>query len=420
MPWLDQTSGGLPSPESWGPPAQQLQQDILDELSDHLDCALSRELRETNDGDEASARERVLTRFGNPRKLARSLWFAAIKEQVMSNRIMMGTNIVLAIAVVAICVFTISAMNRNNEVTKALLAKLEMLQTSNEQPAELGQWCHIYIRVLGLTPSESLEGYLVKIKGDAFDPGKPEWLDSTTDAKGKARFGPIRPGSYTLTICDENDVTHKRQIIAYPGMKNTYDVQWRTISGDFAPVTINITLPEIIREYVEFVRIQFHSDPLVFSSETGEWSDESTYTSLLVHKDGRGFHVTPKSWQFDKSHNEELVHIDRNLASLKSQIPFDSTRKYRVHSVDYIFRKPATDGDNNESNRYIVIEFRELAGRTPIDYLNRVETRYQAVSGEVTNWQIELPPFPRAATVIRTLRARGIISESDTRYPSAQ
>lgn len=420
MPWLEETSRGLPDPEPWGKEAGQLQQDILDELSDHLDCALSRELRETTDGDEASARARVLKKFGNPRKLARNLWLAAMKEQVMSNRIMMATNIVLAIAVLAICIYTISAMKQNNEATEALLARLEMLQSSNEQPAELGQWCRINIRVLGITPSESLEGYLVKIKGDAFDPGKPVWLDSTTDVKGEARFGPIRPGSYTLNIWDENDVKHKRQIIAYPGMKNSHEVQWRTISGDFAPVTISVTLPEVIREYVEFVRIQFHSDPLVFSSEKGEWSDESTYTSLLVHKDGRGFHVTPKSWQFDTSHNEELVHIDRNVASLKSQIPFDSTRKYRVHSVDYIFRKPATDEDNHESNRYIAIEFRELAGRTPIDYLNRVETRYQAVSGEVTNWQIELPPFPRATTVISTLRARGIIPESDARYPSAQ
>ncbi|MFH1299826.1 MAG: hypothetical protein ABIK07_02100, partial [Planctomycetota bacterium] len=63
-----------------------LRQDIIDELSDHFVCALNREL--LKNPDEQTAKQRVLNQFGDPIKIACQLWLDAMKEKIMSQRIM--------------------------------------------------------------------------------------------------------------------------------------------------------------------------------------------------------------------------------------------------------------------------------------------------------------------------------------------
>ncbi len=58
-----------------------LRQDIADELADHLQNALRRQLLTTP--DETSARLQVVDRFGDPQRLARQLWFEAMQEKIM-------------------------------------------------------------------------------------------------------------------------------------------------------------------------------------------------------------------------------------------------------------------------------------------------------------------------------------------------
>ena len=59
-----------------------LRDDILDELADHLACSYRRELM--RGADTATARQRVLERFGDPAALARRLWFDAKKAKIMA------------------------------------------------------------------------------------------------------------------------------------------------------------------------------------------------------------------------------------------------------------------------------------------------------------------------------------------------
>jgi hypothetical protein len=79
----DDIAADLPAPRDDEP--ESLRRDIVDELSDHLHCALHRELhvpaqtasggREAAESDPATAaHRRVLSRFGNPAALARRLW----------------------------------------------------------------------------------------------------------------------------------------------------------------------------------------------------------------------------------------------------------------------------------------------------------------------------------------------------------
>ena len=62
---------------------------------------MRRELRRTD--DETAARRAVLNRFGDPKRIAYRLWFDAMKESIMSQRISLVTNVILAAACVTIC-----------------------------------------------------------------------------------------------------------------------------------------------------------------------------------------------------------------------------------------------------------------------------------------------------------------------------
>ena len=122
----------LPSPRDDEP--ESLRADIIDELADHLQCAIRREeLRsasepwgsapreETNDAsdcgrspDPSSARSpdratqtaynRALARFGDPRTIARKLWWDAMSRRIMMRRITITT---VSLAATAACIMAV-------------------------------------------------------------------------------------------------------------------------------------------------------------------------------------------------------------------------------------------------------------------------------------------------------------------------
>lgn len=88
----------LPAPRDDEPP--QLRSDIADELADHLHCAYRREV--LKDGDDESARHRVLERFGDPKKLARRLWWQAMWSRIMGQRLLAGLQWMVSLAAVTL------------------------------------------------------------------------------------------------------------------------------------------------------------------------------------------------------------------------------------------------------------------------------------------------------------------------------
>ena len=94
MDWRNDLAAQLPVPRDDEPAS--LRQDIVDELSDHLACALNRELLRSRDNQVA--RDEVLRRFGNPSHVARQLWIDAMKERIMSQRLTLILMTVVASA----------------------------------------------------------------------------------------------------------------------------------------------------------------------------------------------------------------------------------------------------------------------------------------------------------------------------------
>jgi len=194
--WPETIAKGLPNPRSGEPPS--LRQDIIDELSDHLSCAMTREFCRTP--DESQARKAVLARFGDPVRIACQLWFAAMKETIMKERIVMAGVVVAALACIVTAVVAWTAVRENQAVNRALLAKLESLVKGPEPESTTADWVKVVVRLReGSADGPPVAGTSVTLEGDAFGTGYCA-LREITDGSGMAMFGPIRPGEYGLRM----------------------------------------------------------------------------------------------------------------------------------------------------------------------------------------------------------------------------
>jgi multidrug efflux pump subunit AcrB len=99
-----------------------LRQEIIDELSDHFACALNRELHKNP--DEQLARGRVLEQFGDPIKVARQLWLEAMKEKIMSQRILTGVAVVMAVCGFIVVGLVWSMMKESQAFNNRMMAQM--------------------------------------------------------------------------------------------------------------------------------------------------------------------------------------------------------------------------------------------------------------------------------------------------------
>lgn len=197
MDWPDLVSEGLPPPRSDEP--VRLRQDIADELADHLACALSRERRRAD--DETAARRAVLDRFGDPKAIARRLWFDAMKEIIMRERLVLVLAGVLLITVLVGGLLTWQSMKLNREVNQAILAKLDSMNAPAARAEVPENWSKAKIRLVRGSPDgPPIKGTRVELLGKAFDDTDKTSLEATTDDQGVAMFGPVRPGKYGIRI----------------------------------------------------------------------------------------------------------------------------------------------------------------------------------------------------------------------------
>ncbi len=134
MAGRDDLLADLPAPHADEPPT--LRQDIADELADHLKCAAQRE--SFHHLDPADIERRVLARFGDPRKIARQLWFEAMKEILMSQKILLGFVGLLTIIAATACGLVWSlAKDFQTAAQASQAATAELLKQGREANQEL-------------------------------------------------------------------------------------------------------------------------------------------------------------------------------------------------------------------------------------------------------------------------------------------
>jgi hypothetical protein len=119
MDWPPDLAAWLPAPRDDEP--AELRRRIAAELRDHWDLALARERLIC--GDEEEAAQRVLRRFGDPRSIARRLWFDAMKERIMTQRILIATCLVVSAAATAAVALAWRMAGQSAQAGQALLAQ---------------------------------------------------------------------------------------------------------------------------------------------------------------------------------------------------------------------------------------------------------------------------------------------------------
>jgi len=184
-----------------------LRQDIADEILDHLECGVRRELL-INKSNEILARQRVLDRFGDPREVARKLWFQAMWSQIMSQRVVLGS----ALFSMVICVLVIGMlgwiMQQQQQANAALLENIAKLIPSDPplvtpSPTLANSKCHLTARVtLGSPEGEPAVGASV-IVSKAMELGGSSGhhrVSQSVDDSGFVDFGLADPGRFEIQV----------------------------------------------------------------------------------------------------------------------------------------------------------------------------------------------------------------------------
>lgn len=252
MDWPEIIIEGFPGPRDGEPP--DLRRDIADELNDHLACAMQRELRRTD--DPAVAENAVLDRFGNPKRIARQLWWDAMKEQIMKDRIMIGMMILTLVICAVVGFFAWQMVQQGQQVNRAILARLAELNVpakSAAQPeiatdlARVTFRCYDRLDQQGKTERHAADMVSISLTGHAFNDAQQDTITQNTDNQGVTTFGPVRPGKYTWSISPTGYEAQSGSVALYPGTigEQVIDIPARQ---ELATITIQANWPADLKQ----------------------------------------------------------------------------------------------------------------------------------------------------------------------------
>ena len=217
-----------------------LRQEIIDELSDHFACALNRELHKNP--DEQLARKRVLEQFGDPIKVARQLWLDAMKEKIMSQRIMTGVSVVMAVCGFIVVGLVWSMMKESQAFNTRMMAQLAEIASRPQPviPAERDQKILEQLKALkeeqqaaANASSEGMNQISFQLVQDSKD-RKPAvgftgtltksgdrleafTLKASSNAEGILDFGKLPWGSYYLNLNSPWGEYYSQSVSVIPG-----------------------------------------------------------------------------------------------------------------------------------------------------------------------------------------------------------
>jgi hypothetical protein len=201
----------LPPPRDDEPAS--LRQDIVDEIRDHIQCSLRRELL-VGRGDETQARQRVLNRFGNPHVVARRLWFQAMWSRIMTQRLVIGSlvcSMMVSITLVVMVGVLMGRMDQQQRDQQAFNMVLIEKMGSLMIPAETAtprdpNWNHLQIKLTTGTesgpPATDVQVFVSRQPaiGEVLPRAYDAWRHVTVDQTGLADCDGVTPGNYTAKV----------------------------------------------------------------------------------------------------------------------------------------------------------------------------------------------------------------------------
>lgn len=298
-------SASDPIVESLPPPRDdepaELRSDITDELNDHLDCAVQRELLRGK--DETQARRSAIQRFGDIPKIARQLWWDAMKERIMKTRILWSLGIVTVVVVILFCAFVVMIQI---ELIQTMREEMKAAQTRVVAPPASPEWGSLTITLLD-AQSNPLAGHPVRIKGKMYSSDTDLDLKFEADNDGRVKIDPIRTGTgYEMWIEGQEGWQYfigEDNLVLRPGEDRTLTVQQPPIKPA-GQVSFTFEWPD----YPELQDAQFI---YLFTSKPIKTADSGTWS-------------TPQHW--------ELIANRTEVQSLKTITMSPSEYRYQVVS----------------------------------------------------------------------------------------
>jgi len=259
MTWPPDIADELPTPRDDEPAS--LRQDIADELADHLLSAFTRELHFTP--EEPKARENVLDRFGDPRRIARQLWFDALKEKIMSQRFQLVLSSLMTIACLGAFAMMAFMLRDSREVNATLLEKLASLAArqpvvQSAPPAEEAPRSMDWVRAkfklsLGEKGGPPAAGFRLQVNGALGETEKNGnvtygVVEETAGPDGIVDLGFFRYGSYSISVSAPWGEYLSRQLALRPGQPPVREIICPAAAPEEADVKFHVQWPDDLKE----------------------------------------------------------------------------------------------------------------------------------------------------------------------------
>jgi hypothetical protein len=332
----DPIADSLPPPRDDEP--ADLRSDIIDELSDHLDCAVQRELLRGK--DETDARRTAIQRFGDIPKIARQLWWDAMKERIMTGRVSLALSIGVVFLMGIFGMLGWQIMQDQRELNQRVLTKLESLP-SGPKPGlaepRSPEWGSLTITLLD-AQSNPLAGHPVRIKGKMYSSDTDLDLKFETDNDGRVKIDPLRTGTgYEMWIESQEGWLYfidKNNLVLRPGEDRTYSVQQPPINKPAAQVSFTFEWPDEPEfQNTQFIYL-FTSMPIK-TTDSGKWYTPQHWELIANRTEVQSFKkitVWPSPYRYQPSSYrskvvdewESFVNNKTNL-NLQSDDPKDAT-----------------------------------------------------------------------------------------------
>jgi hypothetical protein len=280
---FDESAAQFPTPRSEEP--ANLRRQIVDELADHLTCALRREQLAGGAHAQTTAEERVLDRFGDPGKVARKLWFDWMWEKIMSQRILVGLCVLMAVVscvalglawaslsrqqdLIATWQSTSqSQMEEQRQLFERLLAQSEKSIAASAQSKAPSDWNPVEFRfVSGKEDGPPAAGIKVDVSIQASETGIPP-MQGTSNEKGVVRFERVRYGRYTVNVHNTAGESLLTRFTLQPGESLTRTIICPDPPTVPAKVTARIAWPEDLREISLWFRFEGNVKRIVAERE---------------------------------------------------------------------------------------------------------------------------------------------------------
>ena len=369
MNWLEEIAAELPAPRADERP--ELRRRIVAEINDHLELAFVRELHLTR--DETRARENVLARFGDPRRIASKLWFEAMQEKIMSQRLLAVSSTVTTIVCLALGFFIwrLSAQSaeasraliqETRELNQALIEKLGAMATPSA-PVQTADMVHLKIRLVQNTADgPPAVGYVVQVFRAGPDRESSTILDKS-DSDGLVDCGLVRFGNAQIDVGTPSGERGTTQFYVRAGRAE----QIKTIicpSGkqETAQIQFTFDVPDDLRDRVKAVGIELASRPLLIDDVS--WERPGFNVQVAITPDGelcdftddsfkRWFEVRIPDWALVK---RRLIEYSP-MSTRKEKIALEAGPFSIIPRCVFLSAGPAEEGSDQPALNATLIAF---------------------------------------------------------------